>query len=247
MCGMPNSVSKYIVKVREHELLVGKYQYVDFELIKPPRIQFLAGQYLMLRVPGLEQLKSYSIASAPVQSHSVEILVDVSPGGEGSLFLASLSPGDEVEFLGPAGQFVLADPSSEIGKAEEKLLFVASGSGISAIRSMVIDLLQTKQEKREMYLHWGLRHVEDLFWEEDFRELTEFFPNFHFDVVLSQPPADWPFCSGHVTECVTTHYDNFSNMGIYLCGNGKMIQDMQEIAKQRGVGKEHVHNEKFYG
>lgn len=240
-------LTKYIAKVREHELLAGKFQYVDFELIEPYRINFQAGQYLMMHIPDVDQRKSYSIASTPAQDHSVEILVDISPGGEGSLFLASLAPGDEVEFMGPAGQFVLIDPETKLGHEEEKLLFVATGSGISAVRSMILYLLQTRNDRRQIYLHWGLRYVEDLFWEEDFRELTEFFSNFHFDLVLSKPTAQWPFCSGYVTDCVANHYPDLTGFGVYLCGNGKMIVDMQRLAQEKGLSKEHIHNEKFYG
>lgn len=237
---------KYLAKVRSHEVLSKKFQYVDFELIKPSRIEFQAGQYLLMHVPGLEQQKSYSIASTPAQNHSVEILVDISPQGEGSLFLASLSPGDEVEFRAPLGKFILADRESELGQAEKKLLFVATGSGISAVRSQILHLLHTQKDKREIYLHWGVRFAEDIFWEEEFRELSEFFPNFHFDLVLSKPPTNWPFCSGYVTHCVVTHHSDFSGIGAYLCGNGKMITDMNAVLLEKGVGKEHIHTEKFF-
>ena len=233
-------------KVREHTLLVSKFQYIDLELVKPARVKFQAGQFLMLRVPGIEQRKSYSIASTPAQNHSVEILVDISPGGDGSLYLASLSPGDEVEFMAPAGQFVVADRESKVGSVEKKLLFVATGSGISAVRSQILDLLQGKKDEREIHLHWGLRFAEDVFWEEDFRELAEFFDNFHFDFVLSKPPVNWPFCSGYVSHCVDTHHKDFSGVGAYLCGSGKMVDDMKKLLLEKGLAKEHIHTEEFF-
>ena len=133
-----------------------------------------------------------------------------------------------------------------LGRAEEKLLFVATGSGISAIRSQILDLLQTKKDKRQIHLHWGLRYVEDIFWEEDFREMAEFFPNFHFDLVLSRPPRKWPLCSGYVTHCVVAHHNDFSKLGAYLCGNGKMIVDMKKLLAEKGVSAEHIHVEKFF-
>lgn len=239
-------VTTFSAKLRTRDLLVGKFQYVDFELIRPPRIEFQAGQYLIMKIPGMDQRRSYTIASDPTQNHSVEILVDVSPGGEGSLYLASLAPGDEVEFMGPAGQFVVADSESGAGREEEKLLFIATGSGIAAVRSQILDLLQTKKDKREIHLHWGLRYVEDVFWQEDFREMAEFFPNFHFDLVLSRPPAKWPLCSGYVTHCVAAHHSDFSKTGAYICGNEKMIEDMTKLFTEKGVAKEWIHTEKFF-
>lgn len=240
------AVTTYKAKVRTHELVAGKFQYVDFELVNPPRIKFQAGQYLIMRVPGMEERRNYSISSTPDQDHSVEILVDISPGGDGSLFLASLAPGNEVEFIGPAGQFIVADPSTPAGSAERKLLFVATGSGISPIRSQLIDLLQTKRDRREIHLHWGVRYVEDIFWEEDFREMAGFFPNFHFDLVLSRPPRNWPLCGGYVTHCVAQHHQDFSSVGAYLCGNGQMIADMTALLEEKGVARERIHTEKFF-
>ena len=240
------AITDFHAKVREHELLGGKFQYIDFELVSPPRIQFTAGQYLLMRIPGLDQLKSYSIASSPDQDHSVEVLVDISPGGEGSLYLASLAPGDEVSFKAPVGVFTVADPAGDIGREEKKLLFIATGSGISSIRSHVLDLLQTKKDKREIYLHWGFRYAEELFWEEDFRQLAEYFPNFHFDLVLSRPPKDWPLCSGYVTDCVVTHHRDFSQVGAYLCGNAQMILDMKKILEEKGVPRQRIHTEQYY-
>ncbi|MCH7951545.1 hypothetical protein IH980_02305 [Patescibacteria group bacterium] len=240
------ALDTFQVKVREHQLLASKFQYVDFELIHPPRIEFQAGQYLIMKVPGMEERRNYSISSPPAQNHSVETLVDISPGGDGSLFLASLAPGDKVEFMGPAGHFAVADPTSDIGRQEQKLLFVATGSGISPIRSQLLDLLQTKRDKREIHLHWGLRYVEDLFWEGDFRQLAQVFPNFHFDLVLSRPPRQWPLCSGYVSHCVAAHHTDFSKVGAYLCGNGQMIDDMTKFLTKKNVSREHIHTEKFF-
>lgn len=240
------ALKTFRAKVRTHELLASKFQYVDFELIKPRRIEFKAGQYSILKIPQMDERRNYSIASLPEENHSVEILVDVSPGGDGSLYLASLSPGNEIEFMGPAGQFVVDDADGEIGREEKKLIFAATGSGISAVRSQILDLLRTRKDPRQIYLHWGLRYVEDLFWEEDFRQLAEFFDNFHFDIVLSRPPRKWPLCGGYVTHCVSEHHKDFSQVGAYLCGNSQMIEDMTNLLSEKGVGKKHIHTEKFF-
>lgn len=234
-------VQQYIAKVAEHSLLQGKYQWITFELIKPNELEFLAGQYIMLTVPGMMQKRSYSIASAPAVKHQFDLLVDVSPQGDGSLYLQSLNPGEEVQFMAPAGQFYMAD-----NPEEERLAFVATGSGISAVRSMILDRLQTHQDKRPMTLHWGMRFAEDLFWEEDFRRLENEFENFRFDLVLSKAPASWPLCTGRVTDCLAKEYPDFGKTGFYLCGNTPMIQSTLELLTGRGVSPERIHHEKFY-
>jgi len=228
-------------KVSEHVLINEKFQYLHIELLEPHRIEFKAGQYISLDVGG--ERRSYSIASAPQMNHAVEICVDVTPEGKGSTYLKNLRPGNEVSFMGPLGQFVVSEGSEA---EEKKLLMVATGSGIAPIRSIILDLLEEKEDKRLIELHWGLRHVEDMFWEEDFRRLHKYYDNFHFHLTLSRPPKHWPLCDGYVTDCIKNEVELGSEWGVYLCGNKYMIEDGSKLVQEMGVSKEQVHFEKFF-
>lgn len=234
-------VQVYRARAADHILLKGKFQYLTLELIEPQTLSFQAGQFIMMTVPGMTAKRSYSIASSPADTHKIDLLVDVSPQGDGSLYLQSLNPGEEVEFMAPAGQFTVAsDPS------ETKLIFVATGSGISAVRSMILDQLQVKADPRRLHLHWGMRYAQDIFWEDEFRLLEKQFPNFHFDLVISKPPEGWPLCTGHVTDCLNHHYLDHPSAGYYLCGNHRMVEDLGAFLKSKGVPDSHFHHERFY-
>lgn len=235
-------IQTFKAKVAEQMLLASKFQYVHFELLEPHRIEFTAGQYIMMKVPGLTGVRQYSISSPPAMNHGVEILVDVSPEGLGSKYLRGLRLGETVEFMAPAGKFVI-DQSG----AEEELVFVATGSGISPIRSMIGDVVVDKKDNRLVWLHWGLRYPEDVFWFSDFAELAEEYDNFTFDPVLSRPNDGWKFCKGHTSECVLKHHHDFSKIGAYLCGNKVMIEEVSAKLIEKGVAKERIHSEQFYG
>jgi NAD(P)H-flavin reductase len=234
-------LSTYKARVSNHTLIKSKFQWVTFELLEPQTLEFQAGQFIMMNVPGMTPKRSYSIASNPAESSRIDILVDVGPQGDGSLYLQSMNPGEEVTFMGPGGQFVVApDPT------EQKLIMIATGSGISAIRSMVLNLLQTKNDPRPITLFWGMRAPEDIFWEEDFRLLEKQFPNFHFDLVMSKAPAGWPLCTGHVTDCLGKHITDFSQTGVYMCGNKKMIEDVTTLLTAHQVLPQNIHHERFF-
>jgi len=235
------AIQTFKARVSDHSLIKGKFQWVQFELVEPNQIEFTAGQYIMLNIPGMAAKRDYSIASPPASNTQLDILVDVGPQGDGSLFLQSLNPGEEVNFMAPGGQFVIADDP-----VETKLVMIATGSGISAIRSMILDLLQTKLDKRPITLQWGLRYVEDIFWEDEFRLLEKEFENFNFDLVLSKAPHGWPLCAGHVTACLEKHYQDYTQTGYYLCGNQTMIQEVTQFLAQKNVAPANVHFEKFY-
>jgi Na+-transporting NADH:ubiquinone oxidoreductase subunit NqrF len=110
---------------------------------------------------------------------------------------------------------------------------------------MILELLQDKGEKKPITLYWGMRYVEELFWQNDFEDLAEEFPNFHFHPVISKAAEQWPLCRGRVTDCLSMH-DIPTNGGYYLCGNAKMIEEVNMLLQKRGVKKENVHFEKFF-
>ncbi len=217
-----------------------KFITVSFELITPNKMEFEAGQYVSLKVAEDGTRRSYSIASRPDITHGFELAIDVSPGGIGSTFLNEAPIGTEVEVLGPMGAFVIeADPT------EKAIVLVGTGSGIAPLRSMVLDLLQVKAEKRPVVLHWGIRYVDSLFWENEFQDLVENFENFHFHPVISRAVDGWTLCRGRVTDCLANH-ELLPDAGYYLCGGKPMIESVIQVLQERGVKPEHIHHEKFF-
>jgi Na+-transporting NADH:ubiquinone oxidoreductase subunit F len=234
---MPQQYQGTIV---DHTILSPSYHWVTINLDNPHELEFKSGQFILLSLPNSPVKKAYSIPSSPANKSQINLLVDISPHGRGTSYIASFKPGDTCTFVAPAGQFYLMD-----NPEEEKLCFIATGSGLSAVRSMILWLLQTQHDQRQMSLHWGMRHVEDTFWVEDFRMLEKEFPNFHFDLVLSQPPEGWPLCKGHVNDCIAAHYDSLEKTGFYICGSVRMVTDMTALLESKHVKPECIHHERF--
>jgi NAD(P)H-flavin reductase len=243
---------QYTAKLEEKIEFNSKYTQYDFELLEPNVMEFLAGQYVSVKVSEAGERRSYSICSSPAVQHGFQLLVDLEPQGVGAKFLQNLTFGDSINFLGPLGRFVLQDDFSLLpGKLpetvlpEEAIVLIATGSGIAPFRSMVLELLQERKDTRPIILHWGMRHAEQLFWEDEFAELMEAFPNFKFHPVVSQPIAGWSLCSGRVTDCLQVHAQP-KNAGYYLCGNETMVQEVSQVLTTQGVQLENIHHEKFY-
>lgn len=222
-------------KVAEHIELNQKYHLLRLELVEPNKIEFIAGQYVSMAI-GSGERRAYSIASTPATNHAVDLLVDIEPGGKGSTYMKKLKPGDTVEFMAPLGIFTVA--------AEPKLLFVATGSGIAPFKSMLFDLLEDKKDTREMWLLWGMRHVNEMFWEEEWRQINEFYANFHYRLMISKPPGMWPLVSGHVDKELSDVALS-KDWGVYLCGNKEMIAEVGQMVQNRGVDINKIHKEKY--
>ena len=231
-------LAKFEDKIQHNEKFV---QYM-FELVEPHDMPFVAGQYVSIKVNDAGERRSYSICSSPDITHGFELALDITPGGAGCKYLEGLQFGQEISLLGPMGRFVVED---EALAKEPALIFIATGSGIAPFHSMLLDMLQLRHDTRPMVLYWGLRHEQELFWELEFKDLSEHFPNFSFHPVISRPGAEWNLCTGHVSDCLIKH-GIAQPAGFYLCGNKPMIEETTALLLQTGVTPEYIHHEKFY-
>jgi ferredoxin-NADP reductase len=117
----------------------------------PAGLQFRAGQYLKLGVPG-NRSGSYSIASAPHEPH-LEFCVELIAGGRLSPALFALRPGDRVTLTDRAkGGFVLACAPCH--------LMVAT-SPASPLRSMLRGRAAPRDHGQIIVLH-GASHADEL-------------------------------------------------------------------------------------
>jgi len=239
-----NSNMKYIARVSEKIYLTENQHFwlIKLELTKPDRISFTAGQYASLRVDERGMRRSYSIASTPDNEHGINLVAEMVPGGVGSTYLQKIKLGEEVEILAPLGQFVIQKTELR----NNNLLFVATGSGIVPLWSMINDLLINKHERRQMRLHWGMRSEEDLFWVDNLERLAETYPNFVFDIVLSKPSEKWELCSGHVQDCLMRDFpQGLTQWEAYVCGRQAVVIEIAAKLEELGMKREDIYHEKF--
>lgn len=239
-------LQNYTAILSERKVLNPKFQHLKFELKTPNTIEFLAGQYVSLLVPTHPQRKSFSISSTPSVNHAIEMLVDIAPQGPATKYLSTITPGTEVSFMAPIGQFVIAPPETSVGAEEKSLVFVATGSGVAPMMGMLQDLLIHKNDTRPMILYWGLRFAQDQCWYDEFQQLAQQHPNFVFHPTLSQAPEEWKLCRGRVTDCLAVHPLPAEQAGYYLCGNSGMIEEVKQFLLGKGVAAPHIHTEKFH-
>lgn len=229
--------TKFTVKVSEKKNLTGNYWQIEIE--RPAEFSYSAGQFVSILVDQETGMRrSYSLASAP-EEKNLKLVFDVTPMGIGSKFLLGLEAGSEIEILGPMGRFTVR-PSLK-HKA-----FLGTGSGIVPLRSMVHDLLERRKFKGRVELNWGMRFIEDAFWNEEFMELMKAYPNFHYDLVLSRPLPGWMGCRGHVQDCLLAHAKlDIEEWEAYICGSNKMAEDVENKLVEQGMRRESVSRENF--
>jgi CDP-4-dehydro-6-deoxyglucose reductase, E3 len=226
--------------VRVHDL-THDVRELDLRLISPATLSFQPGQFISFEIPVEEKpypmTRAYSIASPPSQQSVLTLVFNRVDHGPGSTFLFGLKPGDPIHFKGPAGSFRLRDD------ALRNLLFVATGTGIAPIRSMLHTLL-TKGSQQLVTLLWGLRSQRDLYYQEELHKLATRYPLFHRTVTLSRPDPGWTGPTGRVTALVQERVKTVDNLAVYLCGNGGMIKDVTDFLRSKGLCP--IYREKWY-
>lgn len=214
---------------------------IRLALREPDEITFKAGQFVSFEVAnpktGRTVSRPYSILSPPSQQDAVTLLLNLVPGGPGSTYLFSLQKGDEAKFKGPAGNFYLRnDPAKD-------LLFVATGTGIVPIWSMVHDQLE-RDHARSITLFWGLRSEKDLYYQDELAALDRKYANFTAITTLSRPEPGWTGAAGRVTRLIDEHVRSVANLAVYLCGNSAMIADVMALINKKGLCP--IYREKYY-
>jgi len=235
-----NDVKQVRVRVRRKEKWPGSYWSLWLER---GGLAYEAGQYVSIKVNEEGERRSYSLASYS-DEEDLQLVVNTAPMGKGSRYMLDLEVGDEVEVLGPMGEFVVG--KEHLGQETKGFLMVATGSGIVPFRPMIIDLLEVKKEIRPVRLYWGMRHEEDLFWMKEWRDLENEYENFKIDVVLSRGGDNWKGCNGHVGDCLKNHGGDLKGWQAYVCGSREMVEETGKLLAELGVGENEVYFEKFF-
>jgi Na+-transporting NADH:ubiquinone oxidoreductase subunit F len=209
-----------------------------------------------------ETMRAYSMANYPAEGDIVMLNVriatppfdrvnggfmKVSPGICSS-YIFSLKPGDKVMVSGPFGEF------HPILDSDREMLYVGGGAGMAPLRSHILHLLKTlKITDRRISYWYGARSKNEIFYEEDFRELEKEFPNFSFHIALSDPlPEDnWTGPVGFIHNVILENYlkdhDAPEDIEYYMCGPGPMAKAVEKMLYDLGVPRNMLMFDDFGG
>ncbi|HEX3094154.1 MAG TPA: FAD-binding oxidoreductase [Candidatus Angelobacter sp.] len=199
-------------------------------------LSFLPGQCIRIEqeLDGKLVPLVYSIASPPRADNCLELCVK--PGRKGSPAdrLCSTRVGAELRISRPQGGFVV----QQKGRAS---LFLAAGTGIAPIRSMIHLLAGAR--RHELCLIFGARCMESLFFHSEFLALASRNPGFRYVPVLSRPHEAWNGACGYVQHHLGA-VSRTRDTQAYLCGPLAMVETASRILVEQGWPEEMIHYER---
>jgi len=206
-----------------------------------------------------ETFRAYSMANYPAEKNLIILNIRIAtppmdknrrwmnvPPGICSSYIFSRKPGDKVTISGPYGEF-------HIKNTESEMVYVGGGAGMAPLRSHIFHLLKTQKSKRKISYWYGARSRREIFYEEEFRELEKKFPNFTFNIALSEPlPEDnWTGYKGFIHKVLLDNYLSKQQLPeeieYYLCGPPVMNAAVLNMLDNLGVPQENIAFDDFGG
>lgn len=219
---------------------------LSFERLDGAAFDFQAGQWLslILPLPEGEGRRSYSIASPPDGRSGFELAVTRVDGGLGSKFLHDLAPGAVLRAVGPTGFF------TRPRDAHQPSLFVGTGTGVTPLRSMLLDAL-AHDEAAPLWLLFGVRHEHDMLYKDELEALVAKHPNVRVEYTISRAKDDWQGRTGYVQTHVHHLWNELVAKGngaphVYICGLERMVGAVRDLLrKELGIERKQVHSERY--
>jgi Na+-transporting NADH:ubiquinone oxidoreductase subunit F len=204
--------------------------------------------------------RAYSMANHPAEGNIIKLniriatppwdreknqFMKVNPGICSS-YVFSRKPGDKVTISGPYGEFHIKDTKKE-------MVYIGGGAGMAPLRSHIFHLFHTMKTDRKVSYWYGARSKREIFYEDEFREIEAKFPNFKFNIALSEPlPEDnWTGYTGFIHQVVLDKYlsrhDEPEEVEYYLCGPPIMNESVLRMLDNLGVPDENIDLDDFGG
>ncbi|AKE91865.1 MULTISPECIES: 2Fe-2S iron-sulfur cluster-binding protein [Rhodococcus] len=201
-------------------------------------LEFSAGQYVELTVPGTGVRRQYSLANTPGEAKLLELHVRRRPGGVASdrWAFGTVAVGDRVDVTGPLGDFTFDAESTG------PMVLLAGGTGLAPMKSIVRQALSL-DPRREIVLYHGVRTAEDLYDSGFFRELEAQHPGFRFVACLSRESGGDR--EGYAPDAFVEDVASAKEYTGYICGSEAFVDSAVKACKRRRMSPRRIRREKF--
>ncbi len=194
-----------------------------------------AGQYVALTLDE-GTTHAFSIASPFTEREPERFEIAVARGTTAAALL-ELPLGASVAATGPSGSLVW--------KGDAPALLVATGTGLSPLRAMVLEQLESSA-REPLALLFGCRDATEELWGAELGALQRQHARFRFLPTHSQPAVGHTGRVGRVQSYLPEVVRELGpGLRAYLCGHTPMVNDCTLQLLELGIAPERVHGESY--
>lgn len=232
---------KFTTKVIKKRFLNEKI--IEICLEKPENFEFRPGQWITLKLLGLEEnveggnKRAFSIASSPLD-REICLIIERGVSPYKKYVEEKLSVNEEVEILGPFGGLIFDEKS-------EYSIFLAGGSGIAPILSMIRYSIQ-KNLKNSFYLFYSEKHFKFLVY---FDELLQYSKSNKLNLIITLTQEKLEnFEHGRINKDMILKYvpeKDLKKAIFYIVGSSGFVKSMLDILEELKIEKSKIKTEGF--
>lgn len=217
------------------EILLNKKETANlwlFQTERPAAYSFIPGQYIKASLADSTFTTFLTIASHPDEA-KLEFLIN--SNGKNAHEICSLAPGKHFKITSPLGN------GFPVEKLNSKTIYLVShGSGISAMKPLIMELRKNRNLYGPIRFIYGVRHYNDFPYKDllqDWMGSLEL-----YDIISRDPgnPALWNGESGHVQDVIKKIKPEPQNAVAVISGSEAMEKDVAEIFKGFGFSAEQI-------
>ena len=198
--------------------------------------------------------RAFSMANHPAEGNRIMLNVRIAtpppplwndvPPGLATSYIFNLKPGDKVTISGPYGEFFIKETDRE-------MVYIGGGAGMAPMRSHLFHLFQTLKTGRKVSFWYGARSLREMFYDDHFKDLADQFPNFNYQVALSDAMEEdnWKGSTGFIHQVLHDEYlskhDDPTEVEYYMCGPPPMINAVEGMLDSLGVEPEMIAYDSF--
>lgn len=203
------------------------------------------GQAITIEVPiqGTILRRTYTISSSPSRPYAISITVKKVPLGWMSNWLFdNMRPGVECMASGPFGKF------SCVNFPAEKLLFVAGGSGITPLMSMLRWIADLAYNVDVIFIN-NVKTPSDIIFQQELLHLsTRLGSRLRLSIIPGAPSPGIPWYgpTGGINDMLfKSHVPDLAEREVFVCGPPQYMAAVKSILISLGLPADRYHQEAF--
>lgn len=206
---------------------------------------FTAGQAVFVGLANGNVRRPYSIACSPtwaVKTRTLELLVQIDDHALPDPHLERAVAGTQLRVEGPFGSFGLPSPV-----LEAHLLFIAGGTGIAPLRSMMWETMASDDVGVQMGLIYSARSPQEFAFQD---ELSTLASQGRIDLRLTitrDAGTDWTGGRGRIDAALIRSILKTEETRCLICGPSALVTDATATLNAAGVAGERIVSETFAG
>jgi CDP-4-dehydro-6-deoxyglucose reductase len=221
------TVVEHIIRLTDNiiKLTLRPKIYVDYE----------AGQYLKIQL--INDLSCYSIANAPLGSHTYDLHIRHEPCNQKQThFLNDIKKHAIVTIQLPFGQCRLSQLDYQL-----PIIFIAAGTGFAPINAMIEQLI-ANEDSRFIELYWCVRTLSDLYLDETVNQWQASTHHFHYFPKLSLTVNARDTL---IKALLTAHPDDLNTYQFVLAGPFDFVYAIRDMLVLKGISPTRLYSDAF--